>query len=549
MSAQPGGSVLLSYGPQGLQQAGGAVLLAYGGQQAQPTAPRARFLWNASQNLRPLTRGLYASATTLDDRTAGNWTPGADLDDATPSYWLTSTPQDDDTASAWTGPMAQAQPQQASRWTTSAPTDRKDDVPWGGPMAALEQRDQARWTTSTATDDAARVPWGGPMLTRLLTALARFPASATMDPRRYIPWTRFSRTLNPGWGAVNPDTPGPAPGEPITILPSRVYIVSNTATLVRSSDNALIPAFGLAVNFDADSWVPGFTAEVSAGALATLTPNPDPVEVTATINGFQFRFLVERIARSRQFGRSRLTISGRNPAAVLGDPYADASAYSNTNAATAQQLVGSALTNTGYTIEWGITDWLVPAGAFKSYGTPIHVAQRVADAAGAVLIADHELNVLRFLPRYPTAPWEWAGVTTPDYTLPTSLAVTEAIEWDERPAYNRVFVSGTEYGVIGNVKRDGTAGDVVAPMITDSLITAEQAARQRGLAVLADTGRKARLTLSLPMPEELGPLDLSKLVAFGTTGAYRRGLVRAVSISVDQGASSIRQTVTIEAAP
>ena len=37
--------------------------------------------------------------------------------------------------------------------------------------------------------------------------------------------------------------------------------------------------------------------------------------------------------------------------------------------------------------------------------------------------------------------------------------------------------------------RAGTAGDVLAPMVVDALITQAAAARQRGIAVLADTGR------------------------------------------------------------
>ena len=38
------------------------------------------------------------------------------------------------------------------------------------------------------------------------------------------------------------------------------------------------------------------------------------------------------------------------------------------------------------------------------------------------------------LPRYPTAPWDWAGVT-PDFLLPESVVSVEGTEWLEKAAY------------------------------------------------------------------------------------------------------------------
>lgn len=44
-----------------------------------------------------------------------------------------------------------------------------------------------------------------------------------------------------------------------------------------------------------------------------------------------------------------------------------------------------------------------------------------------------------------------------------------------------MFVSGQDVGVLGQVTRAGTAGDVLAPMVVDALITEAAAARQRGV--------------------------------------------------------------------
>ena len=44
--------------------------------------------------------------------------------------------------------------------------------------------------------------------------------------------------------------------------------------------------------------------------------------------------------------------------------------------------------------------------------------------------------------------------------------------------------------MLAQVTRAGTAGDVLAPMVVDALITQAAAAGQRNIAVLADIGRQ-----------------------------------------------------------
>jgi hypothetical protein len=89
------------------------------------------------------------------------------------------------------------------------------------------------------------------------------------------------------------------------------------------------------------------------------------------------------------------------------------SAWLNADAATAQQLAEAALEFSGVTLDWQITDWLVPAGAWSFSGTPLAAVQRVAEAAGAVLQSHRTDPVFRVLPRYTALPWEWT-TTTPE---------------------------------------------------------------------------------------------------------------------------------------
>lgn len=47
----------------------------------------------------------------------------------------------------------------------------------------------------------------------------------------------------------------------------------------------------------------------------------------------------------------------------------------------------------------------------------------------------------------------------PDFMLPVIAGVRESLHWVETPAYNRVFVSGQDASVLGQVTRPSTAGD------------------------------------------------------------------------------------------
>ena len=335
------------------------------------------------------------------------------------------------------------------------------------------------------------------------------------------------------------------------VVPIRsVYIVINDIQLRRVSNNLSLPTLNLSLSIDADSWTWGFSASLPATELDNVLPGNDgPVELEATINGNAYRLLAESVARERAFGSASIRVSGRGRNAVLSAPYAPVMSFANAQERTAQQLMADVLTVNGvplgWDIDWGITDWLVPAGAFAGQGTYIDGVTAIASAAGAYIQPHPTAKTLRVLLRYPVAPWAWAGAT-PDFELPSSVMTRESVEWIDKPEYNRVFVSGTSQGVLAQVTRAGTAGALVAPLITDPLITATEVARQRGTAVLADTGRQATVRLSLPVLASTGVITPGKLVRYTDGATTRIGLVRAVGVEAGGGGADLRQTITLE---
>lgn len=339
---------------------------------------------------------------------------------------------------------------------------------------------------------------------------------------------------------------------PAVVVPvRRVYLVINDVDLRRVSGDVRIPCTRLALQLDADSWTCSFTASVPGTALGNLEPDVfgQPVELMALVNGAQFRLLAQGLTRSRSFGRSDLQVTGRGHAALLDAPYSPVLSFGNPSASrTAQQLVGDALLDNGvpldWTVDWRLADWPVPAGVWAHQGSRISAINAIAAAAGGYLQSAGAGQVLRVLPRYPAAPWEWPAMAA-DLSLPAAVTTRESIEWVNKAAYNRVYVSGVGAGgVLGRVTRAGTAGDACATMVTDPLITHATAARQRGLPVLADTGRQAMVGLRLPVLPETGVIAPGTLVHYWDATEQRKGLVR--SNSLEFSSPALWQTISVE---
>jgi hypothetical protein len=239
--------------------------------------------------------------------------------------------------------------------------------------------------------------------------------------------------------------------------------------------------------------------------------------------------------------------------ALIGAPYLRSTTRDNAGGSLlAQQLALSALQYTGVDLDWGLTDWLVPAGAWSHSGTPLDALQSIAQAAGGYLQSHRSAPTVLTRHPYsqragdnPGAPWGWMTGRA-DVELAPDAIITDGTERRDGPDINAIYVSGTTQGVLGLVKRTGTAGDKLASMVTDALITDVIAARQRGLSVLGAAGSKYHVSLELPVLTGLGQpgvLDVGQLVQINAATPWR-GRVRAVSVASRR--PTLRQTVTLE---
>ncbi|MBU70986.1 MAG: hypothetical protein CMN81_02600 [Spongiibacter sp.] len=339
----------------------------------------------------------------------------------------------------------------------------------------------------------------------------------------------------------------PDPGDTIIIPIREIYTVINTLTLTEL-DGTPLPAEDFSASIDADSWTWSWSTRIPASALAQVRPDSSTrVELIATINGEPLRVLVENIQRERRFGEAWLRVSGRGRAAFLAAPLAPVTQYTNTSGMTAQQALNETLkingVPIGWSLDWQIEDWQIPVGIWSHNGTWIDAAKRIAEAGGAYVQSHDTDQTLRILPRYPVAPWDWLSAT-PDIVLPEDVVEVEGIEWQEKPDYNAVWVHGGEQGRADRIIIGSTGGTNPAPTIVDDLATDPAMTRQRGLALLGDTGKQAQISLRLPVLPETGMIRPGTLIEYQEQGNTRRGLVR--SLSINHSWPELWQTIGVE---
>ncbi|WP_238707849.1 hypothetical protein [Comamonas testosteroni] len=343
---------------------------------------------------------------------------------------------------------------------------------------------------------------------------------------------------------------GGGPGALVVIPTRRAYIVLNKIVLTRLDTGVELPALAFNMSLDFQSWTWNWTASLHKDAALHLgrDADGDPAQFLANVNGVSFKLRLERSSRDRRFlPQERWSVSGRGLAAVLAEPWAKSMSFgSPTQTLTAQQLAAEVLkvngVSIGWDIDWQLEDWQVPAGAWTLQGSYIDAINDIAAAAGGYVQPHNTDQVLRILPKYPAAPWHWGDVV-PDFEIPGAAAEVEGTEFLDQPDYNRVFVGGMSTGVFGPITRAGTAGDLIAPQATHALITDSTVHRQRGLAELADTGRQARVSLSMQVLPETGVILPGQFVRYRGNETVQ-GLVRSTSVS--WAAPKLRQTLEVE---
>jgi hypothetical protein len=354
-----------------------------------------------------------------------------------------------------------------------------------------------------------------------------------------------------------PPLPGDPPDEPEI---KRTYIIMNSSSLIATAENTPLEFSDLSIELDVDSFAWKMSCSIlNRQSMDLIRPTAQgPAEVVATVNGHQWRFIVERYSLDKRFAKGRWRITGVSRPQLLASPYAP----KRTGRIEQPTNMALAMTNqlefTGFTValQDGLYDYVVPAGAWGYESkTAMEVISELAAAVGAVVIPDRTDDILHINHRYKqTPPWYYPGLSESDVdaVIQDSMVIGYSSQWEPQPEYNYVFVSGITDGVSTEVIRQGSAGDQPAQDIYDELNVEVQQCRLRGITALSAGGNQEIVTIETILPTSGSPglIVPAMLVEYRDTrdaSATFRGNVLGVSISVSKpGASRVIQNVKIE---
>ncbi|WP_425328400.1 hypothetical protein [Pseudomonas nitroreducens] len=543
--------------------------------------------WGKGSHLQADLVGAWDALAEADQGAASSWSRGAPEDAVTGSTWNTVARKD---LAAWLGwdRSIRAQdtrlrliynPRPAIKDTAAGQVwQRSDEL--GARFDAEQERRASLYVPGAG--GGVSFSFGGARYTPSSSPLAFFNfkytpkaraiqpvdsmVSVGFSPARVLeqllglPWGRGTPTDGEPTGIVYPDYPGPVvvvdPPEEPDIL--ETYMIANTVTLTVLPSGAVLDASNISIGLDADSFAWSFSADLFGRTSMNLVRQDanGPKTIELTINGWVWRFLVDSWSSTAKHPAERYSIKGSSRTKLLADPYAPKRSGMNTAQLNARQVIDEQLYNTGFSASWdtvamGPPDWTLPAGAFSYLDqTPMQVITRVAEVVGGVVRPDMASDGLSILPRYREATWYW-DTAIPDRIIPAEIVAEAGGEWSPQPEWNYVYVSGTNYGMGVQVRRAGTAGDVMAPDVLDDWMTGTDAARSRGICELSKGGLQSIETRRIPLMENGGSAPglvlPAMLVEVRDPEQTWRGLCLGVDISASgTGASKVWQTLRIE---
>jgi hypothetical protein len=326
--------------------------------------------------------------------------------------------------------------------------------------------------------------------------------------------------------------------------------VFNSATVVRLPDRTELPVTALTVETDADSW--GWQVSLTLAGPSGWTlcqPSPLPVEIEITVNGTVWTALLDDPQLTRTFNAYRVSAKGTSRSGWLTTPYVPSTTVSYSDPRTAQQIAEEALDGTGWALDWQLPadpQWLIPANHYAHTGNPLDRLKALVAAVKGCLYSDPAGYGFVAYPRYPVLPWDWDDAQV-DVSIPEAALLAWNQQSQDHPGVNRVYVSGTTAGVLLQLTRDGTAGELCAnEPIVESLLTDVYAARARAETELAGGGPGTQVTVET----WLGGDENIPLVRPGLLCEFAglRGVVRACRVEASRTGEglAVRQSLTLE---
>lgn len=325
------------------------------------------------------------------------------------------------------------------------------------------------------------------------------------------------------------------------------WYILNSLSVTRLDNDAEILVYDGNYRTDRGSWAWSYSLTVPHTEITKLEPiNGQPVILKIMVNGHEHHMLLENRTRSRNFGNITYTLTGRSQTALLDVPYAPLRSFLQENERTSVQLAQAELDRvfSDTVLNWQLIDdlgWIV-ANNSLSYSNlaPIAAIKLIAESGGGFIYSEKGSNTLSIKPLYKKTFWDAFTVDDYDRLVPDSLVTSQSTDYELYPDYNGITLTNDRTGKQAQVKRTGTAADVLLPPENNPLFDVVSMGAF-GKAKLAKAGMIETHTLTMPISAEVGECAPGEVLAFS---AEWWGIVESVSVSFSH--AKVNQTVKVE---
>jgi hypothetical protein len=325
------------------------------------------------------------------------------------------------------------------------------------------------------------------------------------------------------------------------------WYILNSLSVIRLDNDAEILVYDGSYRSDRSSWAWSYSLTVPHTEIAKLEPiNGQPVILKILVNGHEHHMLLENRTRSRNFGNITYTLTGRSQTALLDAPYAPLRSFLQENERTSVQLAQAELDRvfSDTVLNWQLIDdlgWIV-ANNSLSYSNlaPIAAIKLIAESGGGFIYSEKGSNTLSIKPLYKKTFWDALTVDDYDRLVPESLVTSQSTDYELYPDYNGITLTNDRTGKQGQIKRTGTAADVLLPPENNPLFDMVSMGAF-GKAKLAKAGMVETHTLTMPISVDVGECAPGEVFAFN---AEWWGIVESVNVSFSH--AKVNQTVKVE---
>lgn len=320
-----------------------------------------------------------------------------------------------------------------------------------------------------------------------------------------------------------------------SIEDKNTYTMKNTIKIFRTDNDHLIQALSVDIGANRQDYLWSGNLSLPYSELESISDKP---EIEININQYKFVVDINEINIKKAFNYKMIELSVFSTTQRLNTIKAHKIDIDmSSNAIMAAQLHRDDLV-TGFEFINSDVDWIIPANLIEyDDANALDIISQFGVATEDIVVSHAYEKEIMIKPKYPTG--------DPVYSLPSDKLFDYSEATSKGNIYNAIVVSGENVGVTAVIRKEGTAGEKIAPMVINKLITEEQAARRVGLNKIYNTSDiAANIDVVSPLYPEAPLLYPSDLVRIDD----QLGWIDTVGISAsnDCGAITIKHSFSLE---